>query len=322
MLQLESIIKKNRPNIGESSVRTYMCSIKRIVKDTKIDMETTDDFVKNVDEIIKAAKEYTPMVRKSRLTSVVILLDDKDELNDKGEYQDADKNDALKKLRYVILTDSKTVDNEESKQELSEKQKKNFLPQNEIINIYNVLKEQTIPLFKLHTLNKKQFEMMQLYVLLSLYVLIPPRRSMDYSFFKIRNVNPEVDNFFIAGKKKKDLGSFIFNQYKNSKKLGAQIIERIPRDLEKIIDKWKQYNKSDYLLINNVGNQVSGSKIALWLNQIFGKNISVSMLRHIYLSNKFGDVNLNDLKDTAKDMGNSEGSLERILKYVQKGNEV
>lgn len=316
---LESIIRNNRPHLAQSSIKTYMCSLRRIIKDIGIDLKSPEDFVKNIDLIIEKAKVYTPMVRKSRLASIVILLDNKNELNDKGEYDDKEKDDAIKRLRFIMMKDTKAVDEIESNQELSDKQKHNFIPQSEILNIYDVLKEQTLPLFKVNILNKKQFEMMQMYVLLSLYILIPPRRSMDYTHFKIRNINPDVDNYFLPSKKKKDLGSFVFNQYKNAKKMGPQIIERIPKDLEKIIDKWKQYNKSDFLLINSVGNQVAGSKIALWLNELFGKQISTSMLRHIYLSNKFGDVNLKELKDTADDMGNN--GIERILKYVQKDDD-
>ena len=176
-IDLESIIRKNRPNIGCSSVKTYMCSLRRIMKDTGLELKSPEDFIKNVDIILEKALEYTPSVRKSRLASIVVLLDDK------GDYNNKDKNDAIKKLRVVMMKDSKTVDEEETKQELTEKQKENFLPQDEILNIYEVLKEQATPLFKLNQLNKRQFETMQLYVLLSLYVLIPPRRTMDYTHF-------------------------------------------------------------------------------------------------------------------------------------------
>ena len=316
---LETIILKNRPNLAQSSVKTYMCSLRRIMKDTGIELKSPEDFIKNVDIILEKAMKYTPIVRKSRLASILVLLDDKEDIDDKGDYGNKDKNDTIKRIRVVMMKDAKTVDEEETKQELTEKQKENFLPQDEIINIYEVLKEQATPLFKLNQLNKKQFETMQLYVLLSLYVLIPPRRTMDYTHFKIRNINPEVHNFFLAPKKKKELGSFVFNQYKNSNKLGAQVIERIPKELEKIIEKWKQFNKSDYLLVNNVGKQVAGSRIAVMLNDLFGKKISTSMLRHIYLTNKFGNINLKDLKDTAQEMGSS--GLERMLKYVDKNDD-
>jgi site-specific recombinase XerD len=79
---------------------------------------------------------------------------------------------------------------------------------------------------------------------------------------------------------------------------------------------WSRYNKSDYLLVNSIGNPVTPSKVTLWLNGIFGKQISSSMLRHIFLSDKFGGVNLQDLKSTAEQMGQKE--ISTTLKYVQK----
>lgn len=312
----EEILKTNRPNLSASSVKTYITSLKRIQKDNAdLTLTKAEDFIKNVDKILETAKKYSSSIRKSRIASIIVLLDDKKDIEN-DVYKDKEKAEALKKIRLVMMKDNKDVDEEETKQELSEKQKENFTPQHEILEIYNLLRDQTAPLFKLNTLNKKQFEMMQMFVILSLYVLIPPRRSLDYTAFKIRNINPEVDNYFLPSNKKKDLGSFVFNQYKNSKRLGPQVIERVPKELEKIIDKWKQYNKSDYLLINSVGKPMQPSKLTLVLNDIFGKKISTSMLRHIYLTNKFGNVNLKELKETANDIGNE--NIERMLKYVQK----
>jgi hypothetical protein len=40
------------------------------------------------------------------------------------------------------------------------------------------------------------------------------------------------------------------------------------------------------------------------------------MLRHIYLTEKFGHVNLEDIEDTTEMMGNSK--IDRTLKYVSK----
>ena len=45
-------------------------------------------------------------------------------------------------------------------------------------------------------------------------------------------------------------------------------------------------------------NKITQQKITFMLNRIFGKNISTSMLRHIFLSFKFGDIDLKQLQDT------------------------
>ena len=112
---LESIIKKNRPNLAQSSIKTYLSSLSRITKDVKVELKTPEDFIKNIDAILEKAKDYTPIVRKSKLASIIVLLDDKDGLEDTGEYKDKDKTDAIKKLRFVMQKDMKTVDDEETK---------------------------------------------------------------------------------------------------------------------------------------------------------------------------------------------------------------
>jgi hypothetical protein len=94
-------------------------------------------------------------------------------------------------------------------------------------------------------------------------------------------------------------------------------VDNVPKPLEKLIDTWKLFNKSDYLLVNNQGNAITQSRITVLLNDIFGgKNISTSMLRHIYLSDKFKDVNLQELEETANNMGQKD--IRRTLKYVDK----
>jgi hypothetical protein len=221
-----------------------------------------------------------------------------------------------------MTTDAKVVDDKEINQELTEKQKKNLISQEDVMKIYNQLKAEATPLLKLQHLSKNQFNLLQSYVLLSLYVLIAPRRSLDYTMFKIRNfdTSPQSsDNYmFNFNRSKKKPSSFVFNSYKNANRMGRQIIE-IPKSLEKIINEWSKYNKSDYLLVNNNGNPISPSKIAYWLNQIFGKSISSSMLRHIFLSDKFGGVDLKELESTAEAMGQS--NIKRTLKYVQKDSD-
>jgi hypothetical protein len=51
------------------------------------------------------------------------------------------------------------------------------------------------------------------------------------------------------------------------------------------------------------------------LNEIFGKKISTSMLRHIYLTNKFKGIDLSELQKTATEMGNSPM---QALMYIKK----
>jgi len=310
----KNIIITNRPLLSSSTIKTYIGNMRKIkAVCPNIEINTMDDIIDNRDAILKCLLDtMTPMVRKSKIGTIITILDDKH-----NDHSDKLK-DAISDYRKVMNDDANTVNKGEEDQELTESQRANLISQEDVMKVYKQLKAEATPIMKLSKINKKQFETLQNYVLLSLYVLIPPRRSMDYAVFKIRNFDESAqskDNYManFSKTKKKGLSSFVFNTYKNSKKMGQQILNDIPKDLEKIIEMWKGFNKSDYLLINSLGNPITQAKITIWLNDIFGKNISTSILRHIYLSSKYKDVNL---KDDAKALGQSD--ISRTLKYVDK----
>lgn len=314
---LKDIIIKNRPLLAKNTINTYMASIRKIQQICDCDAESIQGLIKNRKKIIDSLGEVqTPMVRKSKISVIIAILDDKH--NDHTE----ELAEALKDYRKVMTEDANKVNKREISQELSDKQKDSLISQEEVTKVYNDLKAEATPLLKKQILNRSQFDTLQKYVLLSLYVLIAPRRSLDYASFKIRNFDEKAessDNYMVnySKNKKKGSASFIFNTYKNSKRLGRQTVDNIPKPLEKLIDTWKLFNKSDYLLVNGQGRPITQSRIAVLLNDIFGgKNISTSMLRHIYLSDKFKDVNLQDLEETAHDMGQKD--IRRTLKYVDK----
>jgi hypothetical protein len=90
----------------------------------------------------------------------------------------------------------------------------------------------------------------------------------------------------------------------------------IPKDLERIIHNYSKFNKSDWLLVNSNGDRLKGSQLVNILNDIFDKKISVSMLRHIYLTDKYKNIDLEEIKKDSRDMGSS--NIERTLQYVKK----
>jgi hypothetical protein len=51
----------------------------------------------------------------------------------------------------------------------------------------------------------------------------------------------------------------------------------------------------------------ASQEITRILNKIFGKNIGSSMLRNMYLTNKYGDM-VEELKEDTSDMGTSIGT--------------
>lgn len=302
-MDIKTSIMKNKPNLSQSSLRTYMTNINSTARDIGIPLQTTTDIVKHYKTIIESLNDINTNSRKTRLASLIVALDD----------GTSKHTTPLTQLRVVMNKDLETIRNKDMNQELSVSQKENFILWSDVLEKYNTLENEVEPLFKSKTLTSAQQQKLQLYVLLSLYTKIPPRRSLDYTDMKIRNINKATDNYISFGAKP----YLVFNTYKNAKRLGAQKVD-IPKELSTILKKYinKLPHDQEYLLVNSVGKPVIQTFVTKILNSFFGKKISSSLLRHIYLTHEFGDVDLRKLDDVTKDMGNTQ--IERSLKYISK----
>ena len=109
---------------------------------------------------------------------------------------------------------------------------------------------------------------------------------------------------------------FVFNTYKTAKKYGKETIE-IPTALKNIINRWKLINKNDYLLVNsNMDKKINATQLNSMLYDYFNKPLSTSLIRHIFLSEKYKNVPaLQEMQKTADEMGHS---LTQALEYVKK----
>jgi integrase len=153
------------------------------------------------------------------------------------------------------------------------------------------------------------------YVLLSCYVLIPPRRALDYTVFKIRNFDDSEkskDNYMVINNRK---GYFVFNSYKNSSRLGSQKIA-IPNDLKNIILRWTKINDKDWLILSSRREKIQMNKINAMMQEIFKRKLGPSLLRHSFLTHVYGNINLKDMNATADAMGSND--IKTQLRYVDK----
>jgi hypothetical protein len=305
----ESIMEK-RPNLSQSSIKTYMSNINTTARELEKELSTTEDIISNYKEILEHFKKFSPVIRKTKLSAFIVALDEKENNSDEVK-------NILTEMRAQLYKDIDEANSDENKQKLTKSQEKNYISWDEVMKTYEQLRIEAEPLFKLDNLTRKQFQRLQDFVLLSMYVLTPPRRSMDFTEFKLRNFDKEKDNYMITTGKKK-IPFLVFNAYKNANKIGQQKLQ-ISNQLRNIINKWMEKNPHDYLIVGSKGNtKITQPKLNLYLNNIFGKNIGSSMLRHIYLTEKYSDVDLEELQATTEAIGNS--LIDRTLKYVKKKN--
>jgi len=297
-MSLSDIITKNKPKINPRTAKGYLDSVSIVARALKLDLSTLPAVLKHADKIFDYIKKtYKPNSRKTRLAAFVVLIDDKTNTHKA----------ILDKFRKEVFDCAGVVMKREEEQKLNESQEKAFMPWEDVMKVYQRLKGETAPLWRSNVSNVNKTRIRD-FVLLSMYVLIPPRRSADYYNFKIRDIDRKKDNYVVDDQ-------LVFNSYKNSAKIGQQEV-KAPKELIDLIHKWTKINKSEWLIPSNSGTQMSQTGLTGILNRVFGRKISSSMLRHIYLTKRYGDVDLQDLNETTRKMGSNV--IERTLKYVRK----
>jgi hypothetical protein len=158
-------------------------------------------------------------------------------------------------------------------------------------------------------------QQIQQMVLLALLggIFIPVRRSLDYVCMKKGGqINNEKDNWF-------DKKQFHYQKYKTKKFYGEQTLP-IPPPLRKIIEKYAtMMPHTDYLLFDNNSQPLTSVKLNQRLCKIFSpKSTSVNLLRHSYLTEKYGDQieKQKAISKTMSDMGSSPAMLSTYIKHT------
>ena len=164
---LQEKIKENRPNLGTSSIKTYISILSNLYKKLNGD-GSIEWFERENNEILKYLDDKNDQTRKTTLSALFILTN-------------------LKEYQTVMNTIMKKVNDDYKNQKMNEKQKDNWISIDEIKEKYNVLSaDANLMLNKKKILNEN---IMMEFLLMSFLggVVIPPRRSLDYSEMKIRN---------------------------------------------------------------------------------------------------------------------------------------
>lgn len=296
MERVKEQLQHNRPNLSPSTIKTYMSILSNLYNKINGSGDAMDWFEKNLDKVMTYLKDEKQNVRKTKMAVMVSLFSHKPDM--KG----------IKNMREVMIKDANQYNAKLRDQQLTDKQRENWISMDEIKSIWTDLQKRCSPLLKKSKLSKSEWNDTLLFIMLSIYVLNPPRRSQDYAVMKIRNYNPEQDNHY-------DGKFFTFRHYKTSKNYGEQIVRVSPK-LNNILKAWIKINPHDYLLSTYGGKPLSVSRMTLLFNRLFGKNVSTSMIRHVYLTEQYKDVPaLRKMDKLAADMGHS---TDMALEYVKK----
>lgn len=294
---METIAKqllKNRPSLSPNTVRSYgsiirnlyiKClegdSIPRVIKADPV----LEFFKNNYKRVLKQLEDTSFSKRKTLLAALLAFV--------------GAEHPAGEAYRKQMILDADAYNAEQKKQKKSDAEEENWITQEEVMKKLGELERQTKHLFTKQNLTMNELQQLQNYVILAVYTMIPPRRLLDYTVFKLRDINKDKDNYMEGNK-------FVFNRYKTDSKYGRQVVN-IPIKLRYIIQRWAKKHNNDYLFFSEVNTPIAQSRMTQKLNKIFGKNISVNMLRHIFITDNVlaATPALMKLEKVAKDMGHS-----------------
>lgn len=321
MESIQKSIQKSRPDVRPSTLKEYVSKIRSAYKyiTGKNESPKDLDFLKYPDQVKEALeKKYLPNTVKAFYNAFSVALQSTGENKLATEYgaQRDEKQD-----EYVEQAKSG---------ELTEKQEKYMVSLDKIDRLLNRLKEDVDDIYKEGDISKRDMNFIQNYLMLLIHRHIPLRNELafieiisDTDYDKMNRKKRDMHNYLVvvkSGKKKNMKRSYELrlNNYKTSKTHGERII-KIPEELKLEMTRWLMVNDDPFLFLNKsrsgpmTSSQYSSRFSKFMESNLRGKNISSNAMRHIYLSDKFGDVT-EEMKKTAEMMGHSSDTQKLYIK--------
>ena len=308
LLSKELIEKKG---VVESTANAYVKTL--YILNDKAPFKTLS-FLRNKEIILKKVNDYSASTQKSILASIVSILS---LVKDKPTYK------SIHQYYYEQMMGKAKTPTEKDESDKTEKQKENWISWKEIKELVDTYRQKMLEYGAKKTITPNEFTHLLQYLVLSLYVYTQPRRNQDYLDMMVvkkwKEDLPKDKNYLDLATSK-----FIFNKYKTSKKYGMQTTE-IPNTAEApLMDAIHTYLKFHpqfkatkgkepvpFLMTADGKALTAVNAITRILNKIFGKKVGSSMLRHIFLSDKY---DIKEMEEDAEAMGHSVAEQRKYLR--------
>lgn len=300
MESVKSVLTAKGLAVG--TVNLYMTKLIKINENKSFaSLSFLKDF-KKVRELLDSMENNN--TRKSYITAIVSVLNT---IGVSKEYK-------LVNIMYKSLLEAeRLIQLKANPHEKTETQKENWIDWTEVISIHRDMEEKVSDYEIGDMENSTKRKLMTDYMVLSLYVLTPPRRNLDYLLLKLdTDDKKDNDDFNYYSTRQK---TFTFNVFKTHWKSGKEIIP-CPLALCRVIDRYCQLmnvQDNEFILFRGDAKRL-GAAITKTLNRIFHKKIGASMLRHFFDTHKYGSV-LKEMEHDAKMMSHSMAEQSNYVKF-------
>ena len=316
MEAITEAIKKSR-NLKESSVKAYVFNLQKLHDKMFNHKNIQDlDFLKDTTEVIETLNDLKLSSRKTYLAAIVVALATQEEKYEKP----------LKEYRELMMDHIQEYKGIQEEQSKSDSQKENWTSMASIKKVPRRYKKELVDrkIFDKDPkdVNKKEMDLIQKWLVSSLYVLDdanpPPRNDFTpmkvisfKQFTDIPDGEKEKNNYLVIQSRNKKF--FSLGEYKTDKTYGLKRID-LGSKLNSVINIYQKFNPGEYLIYNSRGGPMTPNGLTKYLNKTFEptgkKNISSTMLRHIYITEKLGGPTLKEKKALAEKMGHSVATQE------------
>jgi hypothetical protein len=286
-------------HLSEVSIKHYGARLKRL---SDLCGKPVDHVIVHPDETIKVIKANQGEVQTQRASVNAILSVYKYSPDLKCANQA--KYAKFKKFFEEVSAEmTERYDNNEP----SERQKEAYMPYAEVIR-------------KRDALDHKSIE----YLILCLYTMIPPLRA-DFGNVRIMKSEPKEDaknkgNYLVV---KKSYMRLVLNEFKSKSKHMERYDKVLPRDLENVIRESLTSHPRTHLIVSPRTEKpferdntfiVYTGRI---LEKALGKPVTISMMRHIYVSSlDMNKLTSGEKKEMSRDMLHSVETNDRYrLKF-------
>jgi hypothetical protein len=296
----EVVLKRlniTKPELTEKSMNVYVNNLFRLNNNQII---TNLRFLFDKDSIMEKIKDKKTSTQRNYLFAIVTFI------------QPMIGNSHYKKLFEDYSTELKKAINDSDSERKTKKLEK---PNSSINEKAEELVSEVLSMSDED--RKKNWKKVRDACLLSVFTMIEPRRSLDYSDMFIDSEDNSVNNF---DRKKK---MFVFNKYKTSKLYGSQQV-KLPENLLKILNIWMSVYPLEEgetltnrpLFITNQKNKINNiNGITILLNKLLGKRISVSAIRHSRITEVEGKL-LQEAEKKAKERGHSLSTATTYIQHI------
>ena len=316
-MDIKAEIRKARPNVRDSTINKYAQGVRKLHQLAKGNHQVASlDFLKDkskITELIEA--NYKPNTRANMFNVAVVALMTDKQYKDLAEFYGEKRDHEHGIYESLVRSNKKSQKQEENWVSLAEIDKVLFNLQEHYNEIYDIFLAE-------RKLSRKQYLKAQEYIVLAIHRQIPMRNDLANLQWAKKGFWASTGNYIYYDDNPVRI---LLRNYKTSGKYGTKEIEVEDETLNRQIKQFQKMNKymefkaihTNSFLLNSKMEPMSSNGLTKLLTRIFtrdlDKKISSSMLRHIYLSEKYGK----ELEERKKDSHNMLHSLEQQKNYIK-----